>query len=178
MFIVRDAEILLEDERSYVAAGEVAALEHELGDDTVELGARVAEPLLASAESAEVLGGLGDNIIEELEVDAAGAGCGRIRVSIAALDGISSLRRWSFSRYEVVIWLTLWAVVLAGDLTRLIALVLGTGPGDVKVDFDNHVGGGCVKGTVKSWVAGGGIEDRGSAANGVEEVVGLFKHFQ
>jgi len=60
---------------SYVATGEVTTLEHELGDHTVELGAGVAEALLASAESAEVLGGLGDNIIEEGEVDAAGAGC-------------------------------------------------------------------------------------------------------
>jgi len=60
---------------SYVATGEVTTLEHELGDHTVELGAGVAEALLASAESAEVLSGLGDNIIEEGEVDAAGAGC-------------------------------------------------------------------------------------------------------
>jgi hypothetical protein len=62
---------------SYVATGEVTTLEHELGDDTVELGAGVAEALLASAESAEVLSGLGDNIIVEGEVDAAGAGCER-----------------------------------------------------------------------------------------------------
>lgn len=61
---------------SYVATGEVTTLEHELGDHTVELGAGVAEALLASAESAEVLSGLGDNIIVEVEVDAAGAGCG------------------------------------------------------------------------------------------------------
>ena len=59
---------------TYVAAGEVTTLEHELGDDTVELGARVAEALLASAEGAEVLGRLGDDIVEELEVDAAGLG--------------------------------------------------------------------------------------------------------
>ena len=60
---------------SYVATGEVTTLEHELGDHTVELGAGVAEALLASAESAEVLSGLGDNIIVEGEVDAAGASC-------------------------------------------------------------------------------------------------------
>lgn len=58
---------------TYVAAGEVTTLKHEVGDDTVELGARVAEALLASAESAEVLDGLGDNIVEKLEVDTAGA---------------------------------------------------------------------------------------------------------
>lgn len=59
---------------SYVATGEVTTLEHEVGDHTVELGAGVAEALLASAESAEVLSSLGDNIFEEGEVDAAGAG--------------------------------------------------------------------------------------------------------
>lgn len=37
--------------------------------------AGVAEALLASAESAEVLSGLGDNIIVEVEVDAAGLLC-------------------------------------------------------------------------------------------------------
>lgn len=41
----------------------------------MELGAGVAEALLAGAESAEVLSGLGDNVLEEGEVDAAGASC-------------------------------------------------------------------------------------------------------
>jgi len=62
---------------SYVATGEVTTLEHELGDHAVELGAGVAEALLASAESAEVLSGLGDDIVVEGEVDAAVAGCER-----------------------------------------------------------------------------------------------------
>jgi hypothetical protein len=51
--------------RTYVAAGEVTTLEHELGDDAVEVGALVVEglaraagALLAGAESAEVLSGL------------------------------------------------------------------------------------------------------------------------
>lgn len=35
--------------------GEVTTLEHEVGDDTVEARALVAEALLARAESAEVL---------------------------------------------------------------------------------------------------------------------------
>ena len=59
---------------TYVAPGKVTALQHELRDDAVELGVLVAEALLASAEGTEVLDGLGDNIVEELEVDAAGAG--------------------------------------------------------------------------------------------------------
>jgi hypothetical protein len=50
---------------TYVAAGEVTTLEHELGDDAVEGGAleverlaRLAGALLAGAEGAEVLSGL------------------------------------------------------------------------------------------------------------------------
>jgi hypothetical protein len=51
--------------RTYVAAGEVTTLKHELGDNAVEVGALVVEglaraalALLAGAESAEVLSGL------------------------------------------------------------------------------------------------------------------------
>lgn len=40
----------------------VTTLEHEVGDDTVEARAGVAEALLASAESTEVGGGLGDDV--------------------------------------------------------------------------------------------------------------------
>lgn len=61
--------------RTYVATGEVTALKHELRDDTVELAALVAEALLAGAERTEVLGGLGDDVVEELKVDAARALC-------------------------------------------------------------------------------------------------------
>ena len=58
-------------EKAYVAASEVTTLEHELRNHTVELAALVAEALLAGAESAEVLHGLG-HVVVELEVDAAG----------------------------------------------------------------------------------------------------------
>lgn len=61
---------------TYVATGEVTTLEHELGDDAVEGRALVAEALLTGAESAEVLGGLGDDVGEEVEVDASALGCG------------------------------------------------------------------------------------------------------
>jgi len=57
---------------TYVATGEVTALEHELRDHAVELGARVSKALLTSAEGTEVLSGLGDDIVVEGEVDAAG----------------------------------------------------------------------------------------------------------
>ena len=63
---------------TYIAASEVATLQHELRDHTVERGASVSEALLASAQSAEVLGGLGNNIIVQSEVDAAGLFCSAI----------------------------------------------------------------------------------------------------
>lgn len=44
----------------------VTTLEHEVGDDTVEAGALVAVALLAGAESTEVLGGLGDDVVLEM----------------------------------------------------------------------------------------------------------------
>lgn len=56
--------------KTYVATGEVTALKHEVGDDSVEGRTLVAEALLASAESTEVLSGLGDHVVEEVEVDA------------------------------------------------------------------------------------------------------------
>lgn len=55
-----------------VATGEVTTLEHELGDDAVELGGLVAKALLAGRKSAEVLDGLGDDVVVEVEVDATG----------------------------------------------------------------------------------------------------------
>jgi len=59
-------------QQSYIATSEVTALKHELWDDAMELGADVALALLLGlAELLEVLGGLGDDIVEELEVDAA-----------------------------------------------------------------------------------------------------------
>ena len=61
-------------DKTYVATGEVTALEHELRDDTVEGRPLVSEALLLGAESAEVLGSLGDYIIKELKVDTASAG--------------------------------------------------------------------------------------------------------
>ena len=59
------------DVETYVTASEVTTLEHELGDDSVEGRALVAEALLASAEGTEVLSSLRDDIVEEVEVDTA-----------------------------------------------------------------------------------------------------------
>lgn len=55
-----------------VATREVASLEHELRDDTVEARAGKAEAVLARRELAEVLRGLGDDVVEELEGDTPG----------------------------------------------------------------------------------------------------------
>jgi hypothetical protein len=89
---------------THVAAGEVTALEHELGNDTVELGARVAKALLARAESAEVLGGARHDVVVELKVDAAGLVCGRRRQQLIPAcgdddggDGIALSRRYTES---------------------------------------------------------------------------------
>ena len=67
--------VCLREVCTHVATGEVTTLEHELGDNTVERRALVAEALLTGAESTEVLGSLGDFVIEEVEVDAAGLLC-------------------------------------------------------------------------------------------------------
>ena len=53
-----------------VTAGEVSALEHEVGDDTVEAGALVTEPVLARGQFTEVAGSLWDDVVEEFEGDA------------------------------------------------------------------------------------------------------------
>lgn len=54
---------------SAVATGEVTTLEHELGDDTVEGRALVSETLVALAQLHEVLGGLWDDVVVEVEVN-------------------------------------------------------------------------------------------------------------
>ena len=54
---------------SAVASCEIAALAHEAGNDAVEAAAFETEALFTSAESAEVLGGLG-GLVEEIHGDA------------------------------------------------------------------------------------------------------------
>lgn len=50
-----------------VSGREVAPLAHKVGDDAVERGPLVAEPLLPGAEGAEVLRRLGHHVVTELE---------------------------------------------------------------------------------------------------------------
>ena len=53
---------------SAVSSGEVATLAHEVGDDTVEGGSLEAVSLLAGAQGAEVLIGLGDDVSSQLKL--------------------------------------------------------------------------------------------------------------
>ena len=53
-----------------VTLGEVATLEHELGDDTVESRPSVTETILACGKLTEVACRLGHYVIKELEDDA------------------------------------------------------------------------------------------------------------
>ena len=79
-----------------IASCEVSSLDHELLDHSVECRTLVREKLasftftlLAGAESAKVLGGLGDNIIVELEGHSAFAGLANadVEVDAAAFGG-------------------------------------------------------------------------------------------
>ena len=54
-----------------VALGEVTTLKHEVGDDAVEARASVAVAILARRQLAEVPRSLGDDVVEELEDNAA-----------------------------------------------------------------------------------------------------------
>ena len=58
-------------EITHVAAGEVTTLEHEIGDNAVEGRTLVTLALGSLAEPSKVLGGLGDNVAVEVEVDLA-----------------------------------------------------------------------------------------------------------
>jgi hypothetical protein len=69
-----------------IATSEVATLQHELWDDAMELAALVAESHLAGAKSTEVLCGLWNYIVVELEVDATCLGCCGITSAVVHLS--------------------------------------------------------------------------------------------
>lgn len=73
--------------KTYVAVGEVTTLEHELGDDTVEDRALVAEALLAGAESTEVLGSVGSDIAAQLHDNAASGLCRKLALGLWCWEG-------------------------------------------------------------------------------------------
>lgn len=84
LFVVLDFEVLILKlgsidalSTSAIATGEVTTLDHETGDDAVELAALVVEgfaslasTLLTGGEGTEVLGGLGDGLAIETHHDA------------------------------------------------------------------------------------------------------------
>ena len=56
---------------THVATGKIATLKHEFGNHAVEFRALVSIAFRAGAEGEEVLGGFGDGLVVELEVDSA-----------------------------------------------------------------------------------------------------------
>lgn len=60
---------------AHIAASEITALEHELGDDAVEGRALVAEAILAGAQLPEIPGRLGNDVVEQVERDTARLRC-------------------------------------------------------------------------------------------------------
>lgn len=62
----------------------------------MEAGAGIAEALLAGAEGAEVLGGLGHDVVEEVELDAAVCGAVRGLDVEVAVDDKSVSDQWIF----------------------------------------------------------------------------------
>lgn len=85
---------------TYIATGKVTTLEHELGNDTVEGRARVSKALLAGTERAEVLDGLWDDVVIEIEVDAAGLLYTDVDVSMVGRRGQVMQRRGENRRGE------------------------------------------------------------------------------
>lgn len=128
---------------TYVATGKVTTLEHEVGNDTVELGARVAKALLAGAESTEVLDSLGDDVVEELKVDAAGTLCNTDDHG----QQVSNMMIEVELEQELELLLTLDGVVTSDLVAAGVNVDLRTGPGAVEENLDNHVCGCSVEGS-------------------------------
>ena len=66
---------------TYVVAGEVTTLQHELRNDTVEARANVALALGLLAKLTEVRSGLGNVLLVEVELDATNLGCRIVSVN-------------------------------------------------------------------------------------------------
>jgi len=73
-----------------VVVGEIASLAHELGDDAMEAGALESEALLTGAESAEILGGLGNDVGPQRHNNAAQ----RLAVGSNIEEAFASRRGW------------------------------------------------------------------------------------
>lgn len=77
---------------SAVTAGEVTTLDHKVLDDSVEGGAFIAEALLSSGESTEVLGGLGDSLAVEAHDNAAQVLLAMLNVEVDLVGDLGALR--------------------------------------------------------------------------------------
>ena len=73
--------------------GKVAALEHELGNDTVERGPRVTKAVLARGELTEIPGRLWHGVVIKLEHDATGGFVGDCDVELIWVSEIYVCRR-------------------------------------------------------------------------------------
>lgn len=111
----------------------------------MELGARVAEALLASAESAEVLDSLWDDVVEEVEVDA-GRACYR------GYQHRCSVPSGNVCIDDMLGQLTRNASILLDDLAGGVDLEERPSPGHIEVGGDGHSGGRSVEGSIESWL--------------------------
>ena len=126
----------------------------------MELAALVAETLLASAESTEVLRSLWDYIVEEVEVDAATLSYRRIIMSVnvhKTVCGGSAEHYWMYNHaqssfesldtqgtvvYETRVKRLTRRNIAAGSFSIRSSFVeLSVGVFDVKPGFDGHVCG-------------------------------------
>lgn len=89
---------------SAVASREVATLKHELRDDTVKFAACIAKALLASAQGAEVLSSLGNDIVEEVKVDATCLLLDLAYIRHFAIIRDCELRTFPARRYALVVY--------------------------------------------------------------------------
>ena len=139
----------------------------------MELAALIAEALLAGAEGAEVLGGLGDDVVEQLEVDAAGASYHMSKSASSTFHPLSHHNAIG-KLYEALMGAILRLASLSFSTTLPLASHLYSGPvqvqslqhvishchchqhwqqKDSQEALDRHVGGSGVKGTtIELWL--------------------------
>ena len=103
----------------------------------MELGAGIAKALLACAKSTEILGGLGDNVIIEGEVDAAGlVSKGVSSVVNELIEAFDCEERLCGSCLGALVGQISHTFDLFGSLSVVQDRAL---PGNVEICFDGHV---------------------------------------
>ena len=116
----------------------------------MELAALVAVSLLASAQSSEVLGGLGDNVVVEGEVDATFLGCDRTpsagavvsTKAIAKSRKVSATSCRSTMKSEMKVMLLLTGRGCTTTSRSILHGLVGSRVGilDIKPRLDSHSG--------------------------------------